>query len=91
MNDFLFQIAHAHVNAVIQKVAYQLGDLFEEYEGEAAVFFLAACQIFVNAVLPILDDRDKNVFKVIVEHSETTVMPRAFDPRKKGGATDGKA
>lgn len=91
MKDLLMAAMSAYVSAILQKISYELGDLFEKYEGEEAVFFLATCQTFVNSVLPIMNDRDKKVFQFIIEHSETAVMPRAFDPRRKGGGDDGKA
>lgn len=70
---------------IMQDMAYKLSDLCERYPDGAAVFFLAAEQLHIRALLPLLSEKDRRVFEILTTQATTTVLPFAFDPRKRGG------
>lgn len=70
---------------IVQDMAYKLSDLCGRYPDGAAVFFLAAEQLHIRAVLPLLSEKDRQVFEILTTRATTTVLPFAFDPRKRGG------
>ena len=72
---------------VVQDAAFKLSDLIDKYPDDAKVFVLVAMRVFVDGVLPLLDDKDKQIFDLMTKNVTTTVAPRFFDPRKRGGAT----
>lgn len=73
---------------IVQDMAYKLSDLCERYPDGAAVFFLAAEQLHIRALLPLLSEKDRQVFEILTTRATTTVLPFAFDPRKRGGETE---
>lgn len=70
---------------IVQDMVYKLSDLCGRYPDAAAVFFLAAEQLHIRAVLPLLSEKDRQVFEILTTRATTTVLPFAFDPRKRGG------
>lgn len=70
---------------IVQDMAYKISDLCELYPNGAAVFFLAAEQLHIRALLPLLSEKDRQVFETITTKAGTTVLPFALDPRKRGG------
>ena len=52
------------------------------------MFFLAAEQLHIRAILPLLSEADRHLFETITTKAGTTVLPFAFDPRKRGGETE---
>ena len=73
------------VNRIMQDMAYKLSDLCDSYCEGGAVFFLAAEQLHIRAILPLLSEADRHLFDTITAKAGTTVLPFAFDPRKRGG------
>ena len=49
------------------------------------MFFLAAEQLHIRALLPLLSEKDRQVFEILTTRATTTVLSFAFDPRKRGG------
>ena len=70
---------------IVQDMAYKLSDLCGRYPEGAAVFFLAAEQLHIRALLPLLSEKDRQVFEILTTRATTTVLSFAFDPRKRGG------
>lgn len=66
----------------LQRMAYRLSDLADQYSPEEQVFFLVAEQLHINALLPHLDDRDKRVFEILTRRAQTVLLPKDFDPRR---------
>lgn len=73
------------VKRIMQDMAYKLSDLCDSYAEGGTVFFLAAEQLHIRAILPLLSEADRHLFETITTKAGTTVLPFAFDPRKQGG------
>lgn len=78
----LAKIVEKVVNRLMQEMAYKISDLCESYNSEQTVFFLAAETLRVRAVLPLLSDKDREVYNRLLEASTTAVLPASMDPRK---------
>lgn len=70
---------------IVQDMAYKLSDLCRRYPEGAEVFFLAAEQLHIRALLPLPSEKDRQVFEILTARATTTVLPFAFDPRKRDG------
>lgn len=77
----LAKIVEKVVNRLMQEMAYRISDLCESYSSEQTVFFLAAEELHVRALLPLLSDKDREVYNRLLEVSTTAVMPKEMDPR----------
>ena len=79
----LTKIIERVVNRLMQEMAYNISDLCESYDSEQTVFFLASEELHVRALLPLLSDKDREVYNRLLAVSTTAVMPGSMDPRKK--------
>lgn len=84
MNDQEKKLIKA-TTRIVQDMAYKLSDLCGRYPAAAEVFFLAAEQLQIRAVLPLLSEKDRQLFEILTTQATMTVLPFAFDPRKRGG------
>ena len=78
----LAKIVEKIVTQLMQEMAYKLSDLCESYDSEQIVFFLASETLHVRALLPLLSDKDREVYDKLLSASTTAVMPKEMDPRK---------
>ena len=70
-------------NEVMQKASYELGDMLNAQDPLGRLFYLAEMKLTFSGVYELLDEREKRLIDFIVAHSEMTVLPIEFDPRKK--------
>lgn len=78
----LAKIVEKVVNRLMQEMAYRISDLCESYDSEQTVFFLASETLHVRALLPLLSDKDREIYNRLLDAATTAVMPKAMDPRK---------
>lgn len=71
------------VEETVQNMAYKICDLCVKYDSEATVFFLVAEQLHIRALLPLMSDKDREVYERLLDMSTTAVLPGSMDPRKK--------
>lgn len=78
----LAKIIEKVVNRLMQEMAYKISDLCGSYNSGQTVFFLAAETLHVRALLPLLSDKDREIYSKLLEVWTTAVMPKSMDPRK---------
>lgn len=75
------------VGAVMQRASYEVGDMLNKLDSVDRSIYLAQMQCTINALRTAMDEKELWIMDFIVEHTQLTILPTAFDPRKKGGAT----
>ena len=75
-------------NEVMQKASYELGDMLNAQDPLSRLLYLAEMTLTFSGVYELLDEREKKLIDFVVAHSEMTVMPVEFDPRKKEAADE---
>lgn len=78
----LAKIIEKVVNRLMQEMAFKISDLCESYDSEQTVFFLAAETLHARAVLPLLSEKDREIYHKLLEASTTAVLPTSMDPRE---------
>lgn len=91
VKGFMKAIAPAvkeYVSKKSQEASYAIGDLLDPLEPGDEIIYLAVMHLVVEAYKSRFGIRERRVFDHIVEHSALTILPTAFDPRKKENAED---
>lgn len=69
------------IERVVQRYVTQIQDLYNEVPDLLVWAFLAAMKVFLDSLLPHLDPAGRALYDDVVNNSETTIFPRAADPR----------
>lgn len=77
------EITRRMTENILQDAGYKVSDLLQSYPQEVHVFVLVAMQGAVNAVLPMLDDMDRQLFERLMARTSVVVAPSEMDPRRK--------
>ena len=74
----------AAIERVVQRYVTQIQDLYNEVPDLLVWAFLAAMKVFLDSLIPHLDPAGRALYDDVVNNSETTIFPRAADPRLEG-------
>ena len=80
----LIREAERVVGALAQQASYEIGDLLNGWSRETRPVCLAVMQSVINGLTALMDKQDRKLFDHLVAHTEMTMLPEAFDPRKRG-------
>lgn len=76
--------AEKRIQKLAQKASYQIGDLVNRWPSNTRPICLAVMQSVLNGLVPLMDEADRKLFNQLVAHTEVTMLPAAFDPRRSG-------
>ena len=80
----LIREAERVVGALAQQASYEIGDLLNGWSRETRPICLSVMQSVINGLLLQMDEKDRKLFDHMVANTEMTMLPAAFDPRKRG-------
>ncbi|MBR1689378.1 MAG: hypothetical protein IJ713_01230 [Oscillibacter sp.] len=72
------------ITVLAQQASYEIGDLLSTWSRSAWPICLSVMQSVINGLVAQMDEKDRKLFDHITAHTEMTMMPAVFDPRKKG-------
>lgn len=80
LKDFVQDLA----NEIMQRFSYELGDLLGKYPPELHVFCMAVMKTTAAAYeTKLLDETDRKLLEVLIEHTTAVLLPESMDPRKE--------
>ena len=75
----------AAVEALMQDISYQLGDVINQYPSALLPYVVAVLRSVHDALLATFSEEDRKVYERLVSKTVMMTLPASMDPRKEGG------
>lgn len=74
----------AAVEALMQDISYQLGDVINQYPSALQPYVVAVLRSIHDALLSTFSEEDRKVYDHVVSKTVLMTLPKSMDPRKEG-------
>lgn len=75
----------AAVEALMQDISYQLGDVINRYPAALQPYVVAVLRSVHDALLATFSEDDLKLYEHLIERTVMMTLPKSMDPRKEGG------